>query len=418
VKIAGVLIAAVLLAFASPAAARIVVLDPSSGAVLAEPVGDNATELLRWTDDGTALIGERDEHVVRVDVATGAVTPQPALDDVWAIGPGGRTVVVDRFARNLRITVRDPDGRGLGAQVLGVPPRSTTGAWSRDGTRVAFAIWDDLLVFDATTGQLVLHTTVPWVTVDAQAFASDNSALVVASGSRVLRVELPSGAQSEVLRAGRRDYPHAVWGANGSVAVTVDDGARIRVLGPTPADLRPDDWGDDVRWSPDGSTLSYIVLRGAGRRCEPDVRDGLSVVIPGTAPRPLLPLGDWAITRAVWSPVGGTIAVQLEGDGHVDVVRRGKRHPWPKRISRTYGMFSRRGDAAVRRIVVRAASALRGGASRGLALSIVSDGYERVSKRYREASDSAVAEVLAVEVSKWLRAAGWREIDGLDEMEC
>jgi dipeptidyl aminopeptidase/acylaminoacyl peptidase len=173
----------------------------------------------------------------------------------------------------------------------------------------------------------------------------------------------------------------------------------------------------NVRWSPDGSALSYEVIQRPRLRCG-SPRYGLGLLAAGMGPRPLLALSGAEPSRAIWSPDGRRLAVKLEPDWAADVERRGKRHPWPKHIRREYGMFSRRGDAAIRRIVVRAARALRRGASREATMRLVSIGYERVAKRYSEAEDSVVGEALAVELSKWLRAAGFEEIDGLDELDC
>ncbi|MEN3280451.1 MAG: hypothetical protein V7607_1591 [Solirubrobacteraceae bacterium] len=416
-KTALALITAALLAAAAPAGAKIVILD-GSGAVLATPVGDYDTELLRWTDDGTALIGDREGHVVRVDVTTGAVTTPPLLDKAWAIGPAGHFVVVDTFFGNLRITVRAPDGRGLGAAVLSTYSRDRSGAWSADGTRFAVATGSSLLVFDTSTGAVVARATVPWgATVKPQAFAPDNSALLVGSGPRVLRVDLPSAAQSLVVRASHaRDRPIVVWGAGGSVAATVDH-SRIRVFGPSPADVHlPVAEIDSMRWSPDGSALAYIYELATEQRCAGS-RYGLSVLVPGAVPRPVLPPTFTELIGAIWSPDGGRLAVQVGYDDTPEPDHRGRRHPWPKRIRREYGMLTRRGDAAIRRIVVRAARALRRGARRARTMDLVSVAYNRVGKRFGETYDTVVGEALAVELSKWLRSAGLAEIDALDELE-
>jgi hypothetical protein len=97
---------------------------------------------------------------------------------------------------------------------------------------------------------------------------------------------------------------------------------------------------------------------------------------------------------------------------------RGKRHPWPRRIARDYAMFSRRGDAAVRRLVVRAARSLRRGAGREAVLSRVRLDYAKVADRYAEALDTAVREAVSDELDRWLRAAGFEPIEAFDEITC
>jgi hypothetical protein len=173
---------------------------------------------------------------------------------------------------------------------------------------------------------------------------------------------------------------------------------------------------DSMRWSPDGSELAYIYELPVQRRCA-GLRFGLSLLVPGAAPRPLLPPAFTELTRAIWSPDGGRLAVQVGYDNTPQHEHRGRRHPWPKRIPRDYGMFTRRGNAAMRRIVVHAARALRRGAGRATTMVLVSDEYRRVAERFQESEDTAVQEPLAVELSKWLRAAGFRGVDGLDELE-
>jgi hypothetical protein len=81
-------------------------------------------------------------------------------------------------------------------------------------------------------------------------------------------------------------------------------------------------------------------------------------------------------------------------------------------------MFSRRGDAAIRRIVLHASRALRRGAGRAETLGGVSDELDRVAKRFDEAHDTAVEEAIASELDKWLRAAGFATIESRDEFSC
>jgi hypothetical protein len=415
VKTAGALVVTLLLALAAPAHARIVVVD-GSGAVVTTPVRDDATTLIGWTDDGAALIARREERTVRVDVATGAATPQPLLDDADSIGPGGRAVFVDYASQGMRVTLRAPDGRVVGSQVVSSFSLQGSVAWSADGARVAVLVSRTLLVLDTATGVVLTRVKVSDGGLDPQAFAPDASALLVGSRRRVLRVDVASGAQSELFRSRYTDDEVSVaWGA-GRVAVRTGS-SRIELLGSPPVQARlPVARVDAMLWNPDGSALAYA-FRARVRRCEP-ARYGVGLLDAVGAPRPLLPPTGSDVGAVAWSPDGQRIAVELGKDYAAELERRGRRHPWPKRIARDYEMFSRRGDAAMRRIVLHVSRALRRGAGRAEAMRIVSTEYERVAKRFSEARDSAVGEALADEVSKWLRAAGFAEIDALEELEC
>jgi hypothetical protein len=97
---------------------------------------------------------------------------------------------------------------------------------------------------------------------------------------------------------------------------------------------------------------------------------------------------------------------------------RGKRHPWPRQISRRFEMLTRAGDAAVRRVFVRAATGLRQGAGRAKTLQRLRLGLDRVGRRYDEAHDTAVQEHVVVELNRWLRAAGFVGLDATDELDC
>jgi hypothetical protein len=79
-------------------------------------------------------------------------------------------------------------------------------------------------------------------------------------------------------------------------------------------------------------------------------------------------------------------------------------------------MYSRRGNAAMRRVVVRAARALRRGAGRHRTLIGVRRDQAEVSLRFPEADDSDVADALADQIGRWLTAAGFHGIDGLDDV--
>jgi hypothetical protein len=408
-------ICAVLLTSAAPAAARIVVLDPS-GAVLATPVSDDATQLLRWTDDGAALLVHGRGGARRVDVATGVSMPQPALDSAVSVGPGGRWIGVGlRPGRRVPIELHGADGRllaTLGAPTYGLQPDV---AWTRDGSRVAVAAGSTLVLADTASGSVLRRVELLGVQLGAQAFAPDAAAVVVSvSGdATVQRVDVASGARSVLFRPRRPlDTPLAAWSSAGRIAVTTDD--VVRVLDVPPVVISREVLAHEAQagWTPDGRAVFYPVGVRAPRCASP--RAALELRVPGEAPRTLLGPVAAEIFRAQWAPDGHAVAVELGPDFD----KRGKRHAWPRRIRRDFAMFSKRGDAAMRRVVLHAARALRRGTGRARTLVIVSDEYARVAKRFDEALDSEVGEALAVELSKWLRAAGFEEIEALDELDC
>jgi hypothetical protein len=173
---------------------------------------------------------------------------------------------------------------------------------------------------------------------------------------------------------------------------------------------------EQTTWSPDASALSYVFGIAPDECSYP--RPGLGLVAPGHRPRVLIKPGGSEIRSTAWSPDGRTLAVDLAPDYDAQAEQRGRRHHWPRRIARDYGMFSRRGNAAMRRIVVRAGRALRHGAGREQTLRLVRKAFERAASRYREADDTAVRDALADELDKWLTAAGLAPIEAFDEITC
>ena len=81
-------------------------------------------------------------------------------------------------------------------------------------------------------------------------------------------------------------------------------------------------------------------------------------------------------------------------------------------------MPTARGDAAMRRIVLRASRSLRRGDGREQVLAQVRLDFARVAERYTGASDTAVRERLADELDRWLVAAGFEVIEAFDEITC
>ena len=394
---------------AAPAGAEIRLLDPSTGAARTL-IRDELTSLVRWSDDGSALLVRRRGHVLRLGLADGATTPQPWLDRALAIGPAGRSIFYSDYP-DQSVELRGPSGASLSSyplESLGLP----SVAWSPDGTRVAVMASPELLVLDTDSGALVARRRVARGSITDQAFAPDSSSLVVTDGPRVLRIGLPSAAPSVLLRTRTPDVePAATWGAGGLIAVTLD--RQIRLLGGEAGvvRLRVDNL-QMALWNPAGSALSYEFGLALDACSYP--RDGLGLLVPGQAPRSLIAPGGAEILSFAWSPDGRELAVGLGPDYD----RRGHRHPWPSRIARSYEMFSRRGDAAIRQIVLRAARALRRGAGREQTLSRVRKDFHRVASHFSEADDTAVREALGDELDKWLVAAGFSRIDAYDEITC
>ena len=116
-----------------------------------------------------------------------------------------------------------------------------------------------------------------------------------------------------------------------------------------------------------------------------------------------------------WSPDGTRLALEVTTP---PAEPRRARRPWPRRIGRDFAMFSRAGDRAMRRVVVRAARRLRAGRGREEVLRRVRQDYADAAERFGEAYDTAVGEAVADELDPWLEAAGFERVDALDEITC
>ncbi len=386
----------VLLIVAAPARAEVRLIDVATGAVTG-PVHDKS--LLGWTEAG--LFVTDGSRVWRV--ADGTATLQPQYEGAVSIGPRGHAVFDDFGAFELR----DAAGKTLTRRQVPVRLYGAKVSWGEE--RVAVLAGDRLHVLELSSGALVRKRD----DVDSlteQGFVPDNVAVVVTTGREVV-----SDPDGRVLHRTERMFG-AVGSvaSNGTVAITRD--TAIRVLGNPGVHVEPRQ-SHPALWNPDGTMLAYGLID------YPDPctfgHDGLGVVaVPGGKPRVLIPPSPRDIGNHRWSPDGRTIAVELGPEVPATVERRGKRHAWPKRMAGDYHMSSARGNAAMRRLVQRAARALRRGDGREDTLRRVRLDYAKVDDRYDEAGDTIVRQAVADEIDRWLHAAGWERIEAFDEITC
>jgi hypothetical protein len=396
------LLLALVLLFAAPAAGRaeIRVLDTATGAQ--RTVVRGGGELLRWTDDGAAVLIRRHGHVLRIGVADGSAVRLPVLDRAESIGPGGRFVSV----RGKRVSLWDPAGHLVGAFDVGTGLLPYI-AWSPAGDRVLIRTGKRRVVFDTVAGRSLSHGTGEEGYLTAQVFAPDGRSYLIDDGRELQRVDVATGTATVLLRAGPAFRAlQAAWSSTGQIAV--DTGSRLLVLGRPSLEppLPRNAWGP-LEWTPDGSTLSYELL-GTGRGCNfPPL--GIGAIVPGSAPRVLL-APTYRLETHTWSPDSRSLAVDLT-DPPVPTGHR------PKRTPRDYAMETPQGNAAMRRVVQRAARALRRGATREQALAGTAIGMRRVLRRFH-VYDSTIIKLVANALDPWLHAAGYDRIGGLVEIDC
>lgn len=418
----------VLLATVPAAGSEIRLIDGATGAsrvfARSSDFPGEDPRLVRWTDDGASLLLLEVGSVQRLGVDTGSIEDVPAFDFALSVGPGGRFVESARSSpKHARIRLRAPNRRSLGTYDLGAGNYGMSIAWSADGSRVAVAETPallgespTLLVLDTATGAVILRRRAGHGELDAQAFAPDASALLVTDGKRLLRVALPSGKATVLFRIDKRDddQPRAAWGQSGRIAVRTRE--RLRVLGDPSVDVA---MGPDspsfMRWNPAGTELTYAFDTANGD-CSPP--QGLGVVVPGQPPRVLVPTSDRKLRALAWSPVGGTLAVEFAMKPAVAREHRGKRGRWPATVGRDYEMATRRGNATVREVLLRASRGLRAGAGREETLLGVRNDLNRLDSRFDEVTDSEVENAVADELDRWLRAAGWDIVDATSEVTC
>jgi hypothetical protein len=410
-----VLLSMLLLLVAVPAAgAEIRVIDTTTGAsrtLLKREAEIGGSSLVRWTDDGAALVANPRGSVLRLGVADGSVTHLFDLDEAESVGPGLRYLErVYDSRRGETYALRRADGGRIGVYRFAESDDDVAIAWSPDGARVAIGLAPRLKVIDTATGAVLLDTKVPdYLELGAQAFAPDGSALLAGDALRVHRIDIPSGAASTVLEDDDGDIgAGAEWSRTGGIAVNLFAG--IRVVG-----------GDEIRaptrsfevpaiWTPAGDALT-LAYSGPEDDCS-FPSQGVATLVPGGARRVVLPARNRKVLAYAWSPDGSHLAVELAKVRPPRSKPRGKRHPWPRTVARDYAL-GRRANRAFRRIVLRAARALRRGAGRERTLRDL-----RVAVARRDPGDSAVLEAIADGIDPWLHAAGFERIEALDEIEC
>ncbi|MDA0164030.1 hypothetical protein OM076_27405 [Solirubrobacter ginsenosidimutans] len=383
---------------AAPAAADVRLIDPATGASTTLVKGDK-TRLVAGVEGGLLIERANTRSILGVD---GSRTAAPQFDDADSVGPTGRTIRMQPRGFELRAS----DGQIVGSYPADLfvwfIPRI---GWSADGSRVAVLVGRQLRVLDTATGAVLVQRASEG-DLGEQAFSPDASALVFIDDDRAYRLDIATGQTADL----GREATDAAWSTTGRIALSSEDGIVV----PGEAGVRAANGGFNALWSPDGKTLAFSTFVTHDACTEPD--DAIAVASPGAAPTLLVgPSAGTPYGRA-WAP-DGRLAVDVVQQRAVSE-KRGKRHPWPKRVAGDYEMFTRGGNAAIRRVVVRFASALKRGASRETALSRLRLGMAKVQKHFDETDDTAVRDAIAVEIDRWLYAAGFRGVESSDEFTC
>jgi dipeptidyl aminopeptidase/acylaminoacyl peptidase len=396
-------VALLVLAFlivAAPARAEVRVFDAATGTSRVV-VADRKTQLAGWTDD-TGLLIER-SGLQRLDLANGMLTPLPKrFGEALSISPGGRTAQLD--AETLGLTISAPDGHVVVRLDTSIWT-ATDIAWSRDGGRVAVSGSNWFGVYDTATGAQLTRLGTD-LSFTPQAFSPDGTEFLATATGRIVRIDLTTG-KTTTLYASKDWFPDAAWSPDGRIALRLDK--SIAIVGQPSIPVVAT---GPALWSADGTTLSYFPSRDED--CSYAV-PGLAVVKPGQPPRTLIEPETRGANPALWSPTAASLAFFAGSDPVPE--QRGKRHPWPKRVARHYHL-SKRGNAALRRLVLRAARALKHGAGREETLQRVRQDYLRVDDRFDGAMDTIVREKVADEIDAWLIAAGFEPIEAYDEITC
>jgi hypothetical protein len=385
-------------ALATPARADIQLIDPATGAATTL-VADDFVRLLGPTGDGFVIEIARNGRRLRL-ATDGSTWPAPELDRATEIGPAGQTL----WRTPDGLELHAPDGRVVGMFSLPLIWSDADVAWSADGARVAIVGDDRLRVVDTVTGAVITERRAEDSRLTPQAFSPDAAALVFADERDALRYDLATGA---VTTLGRAD--HVAWSPTGQLALVRE--RSIAVLGSAGVKARSD-FFFPPQWSPDGRTLAYAAQFSQGACSDPLL--GVAVAAPGGSPRTLVEPSGRGLRGFAWAS-DGRLAVDREPDFSSDA--RGKRHPWPKRVASEYYVIGRGGNAAVRRVLLRVARSLKAGAEREPVLARMRRDMAPIQDRY-DVDDTIVRDAIAIELDRWLGAAGFEPVEAADEFMC
>ena len=220
----------------------------------------------------------------------------------------------------------------------------------------------------------------------------------------MLRIDVATGAATEV-DAGEHYVTDVTWGSRiaistlGGIVLSGLPEVEVPIYGP-------------ALWNADGTALAFQAPVNGD--CQQYGDMGATLLVPGHAPRTLVAPSAQHVNAVAWAPTGSRLAIGR--DAPPKPAKRGKRHPWPKTIGHEYSVFTRAGNAAVRKAVVAFTRSLKRGASREEAFLVLHRGLARVDDD--GIGDTEAEEAIATEIDPWLIAAGDKGVDGLSEISC